>query len=322
MNRIMYYYFYFCIIHFLLIIYASDSNETLMGHAYDTEVVRKKFGSLIALLKTTNNKEVTRCPNPSFMMPLCTTVIPGLERDLRSVDDDKYIVAKSVSKLRSNIEKLTLERYNRTGLYKYGLYPYLETTPFLERHNIFAQEIAKTKPKKIFDIGAYYTPMILFIDNYCPEEITILEPILDPVSATIPCRVKTNKINVNKKLLVHIMPIGFAAYYKSLVNYKRMKADKSHDKNTHTNPDAVICLGCDHHYGPSRSHLEHAFERPYTLFLEFPARYRGSPYVNMGKGRDDQSKGLHLKMEKTLHLNYNISTFTYVDRSMRIIHMV
>ena len=37
---------------------------------------------------------------------------------------------------------------------------------------------------------------------------------------------------------------------------------------------------------------------------------------------EDREKGLLVKMDKSLHLDYNEGNFTYVDRSLRIIKMV
>jgi hypothetical protein len=36
-------------------------------------------------------------------------------------------------------------------------------------------------------------------------------------------------------------------------------------------PSAVVCIGCDSHYGPNRRLLETSFPKPYTLYLEYPS---------------------------------------------------
>ena len=103
------------------------------------------------------------------------------------------------------------------------------------------------------DIGAYYNPINLFFkDNFCPSSVVVVEPILDALSAIVPCQ--------NGKSTHYLfLPITFKYYLRI--------------KDMVPQSDSVVCIGCDSHYGPNRKLLETSFLRPYKLFLEYPSEY-------------------------------------------------
>lgn len=40
----------------------------------------------------------------------------------------------------------------------------------------------------VMDIGAYYNPINLFLSpEVCPDSVIVIEPILDPLSVSVPC---------------------------------------------------------------------------------------------------------------------------------------
>ena len=193
-----------------------------------------------------------QCHNKLMMMPYCTHLIPGVTKS--------GSLMKHIIKLRDEIEKLTIKRYNRTGLYKYGLYPYLEKDEFMWRQRYLGQEASKDKVRHLLDIGSYYNPIHLFM-NHCPETVTIVEPILDPLSVRLPCPAGHTGARVQ---LVHFLPIAF----------KDFATDAAKIQETIIpSPDGVVCIGCDFHYGPSQQDMKCSFKRPYRVYLEYPASY-------------------------------------------------
>ena len=137
----------------------------------------------------------------------------------------------------------------------FALYPYLESPEFLWRQETFGKMISERKGMNIVDIGAYYNPIYFFlVDGHCPESVVIVEPILQAISAKVPC-----KFDRSKKVHIVFLPITFK-FYKSIME----KLPR---------PDSVVCVGCDSHYGPNRRQLETTFTRPYSLYFEYPIQY-------------------------------------------------
>ena len=92
----------------------------------------------------------------------------------------------------------------------FALYPYLESPEFLWRQETFGVKLAERKAKNIVDVGAYYNPINFFLpSSHCPDSVVVIEPILQAVSANIPCQSDTNK-----KIHVVFLPITFKMYIK------------------------------------------------------------------------------------------------------------
>jgi hypothetical protein len=107
--------------------------------------------------------------------------------------------------------------------------------------------------QNILDIGAYYNPINLFFkDNFCPSSVVVVEPILDALSAIVPCPGGSSTHYL-------FLPITFKFYLRI--------------KDSVPKSDSIVCIGCDSHYGPNRKLLETSFPRPYKLFLEYPSEY-------------------------------------------------
>eukprot|EP01036_Dinobryon_divergens_P027026 gene27026-35735_t len=149
----------------------------------------------------------------------------------------------------------------------------------------------------LIDIGAYYNPIHLFLaGDVCPVTIMIIEPILNPLSVSIPC------VGNNREKSTHVlfMPITFK-YYMSI-------------KQMLPRPETVVCIGCDSHYGPNRKMLETAFFRPYTLYLEYPSDYvHNKPF----KGMLGDGIGEKLLFAKKLQPKTNETQYT--KRVMKVI---
>ncbi|RYH25833.1 hypothetical protein EON65_15180 [archaeon] len=151
----------------------------------------------------------------------------------------------------------------------------------------------------IIDVGAYYNPIHLFLgQGVCPENVLIVEPILDALSVQIPCQSSPD----NKKAThVIFLPITFK-YYMTI-------------KDTLPRIETVVCIGCDSHYGPSRYMLETAFRRPYTLYLEYPHDYiHNAPYRKMqGNGPGEQLLFMSRFQAKTNETIYTKRVMKVID---------
>ena len=96
------------------------------------------------------------------------------------------------------------------------------------RHLIFGKLLSTRLIVNLIDIGAYYNPIHLFLaGDLCLLNILIIEPILDPLSVSIPC-VDNNK---DKRTHVLFLPITFRYY----MDIKQMLPK----------PETVVCIGCD-----------------------------------------------------------------------------
>ena len=79
-------------------------------------------------------------------------------------------------------------------------------------------------------------------------------------------------------------------------------------------PNAVICIGCDSHYGPNRKMLETAFNRPYTLYIEYPSEYiHNAPFKKM------MGKGIGEKLSFHYKFQPNTNLTQYTKRVMKVI---
>jgi len=247
-----------------------------------------------------NSLDSKKCPDHTYLMPECTHCIPGLIKSKGS--ETCGTLSPLAARLRNQIEKLTIERFgkNPDPKRKYGLYPYLEKSEFLFRQQKFGSMLEKSKPRHIIDIGSYYNPINLFIGSHCPESVVIVEPILDALSAHVPCPPKQSSGAVKTYTHVIILPIPFSYYMKT--------------KKYLPVPDTVVCIGCDGMFGPSRRMLDTAFQRPYTLYMEYPEKYYHDQAFNKMLG---DGPGEKMIMEERNILKTNQTQ--YVDRMMKII---
>eukprot|EP01038_Epipyxis_sp_PR26KG_P009269 gene9269-12486_t len=245
----------------------AQSNENRLKEFYDKYNLKGTGGS---------KNGAKQCDDTSKLMPSCTECIPGTKLSSTTNRCDSFIPSSSL--IREEILRLTNERFgDKVDKNKpFGLYPYLEGSEFMSRHLTFGKMLSTQPITTLIDIGAYYNPIFLFLaNNICPKNIIVIEPILDPLSVHIPCSTITTS---NENTFTHIMflPVTFK-YYMDIRSKLPM-------------PETVVCIGCDSHYGPSRKMLETSFERPYSLYIEYPSEYiHNVPFKKMlgdGKGEE------------------------------------
>lgn len=151
--------------------------------------------------------------------------------------------------------------------------------------------------RHVMDIGAYYNPINLFLSpDVCPESVTIIEPILDALSAYVPCA-----SDHSKHTHFMILPVTFHSFVLSAASFPK--------------PDALVCIGCDAHYGTSRKLLETTFAKPFTLYLEYPLNYKPDEVFEDMNGLEKGERLLY-----KLLIQPNTTATTYTKRMMKVIH--
>ena len=150
--------------------------------------------------------------------------------------------------------------------------------------------------RHVMDIGAYYNPINLFLSpDVCPESVTIIEPILDALSAYVPCASDHSKHT-------HFMILPVTAHYVGLFAASFPK------------PDTIVCIGCDANYGPSRKLLETTFPKPFTLYLEYALDYKPNKVFEAINGEEKGETVLYKHSFQP-----NTSETTYTKRMMKVI---
>lgn len=242
--------------------------------------------------------DTTYCPDNTKLLPACNECIPGLQKGSGSDSCNEYIPASR--SIRDEIKKLTDERYGDKPVVDrpFGLYPYLEKPDFMSRQITFGKMMSAPTSvvRNVMDIGAYYNPINLFMSpEVCPASVIVIEPILDALSVLVPCA-----SDATKKTHIMFLPITFK-YYMNIAS-------------SLPKPETVVCIGCDSHYGPNRKMLETAFERPYTLYLEYPSEYvHNTPFKRM----NGEDPGEELSFIRKFQPKTNETQYT--KRVMKII---
>lgn len=264
---------------------------------------------IAAFYERLKQSDAKYCEDRTRMLPDCKECIPGLTTSsVESTTCDTYIPGSA--KIRDEIEGLTKDRYanlpEEKGRYPrpFGLYPYLEKGDFMVRQEKFAEKLVEYGAKNVIDIGAYYNPINLFTPkSTCFDSVVVVEPILDALSVYIPCDTSATTNNEKKHTHVMFLPVTFRYYARDVVS--RIPTE---------NPDAVVCIGCDGHYGPTRRMLENTFPRPFTIYIEYPTEYYHNPPFNrmLGKGHNEV-----LLYHKLLMPHTNETTYT--RRALKII---
>jgi hypothetical protein len=265
--------------------------------------------------KRLSEPDVKYCSDKTKLLPNCNECIPGMQQSAGSQSCDQFAPASRA--IRDEIRQLVIQRFglDTSPDRKYGLYPCklffclffflfdlyfldLEKKDFLYRQVTFGRMISERKVKNIIDIGAYYNPINLFLSSTsCPESIIIIEPILDALSAMVPCSGE----NSERSTHIIVLPITF----KNYITIKQKLPP----------PETVVCIGCDSHYGPNRKMLETSFLRPFSLFLEYPSEYLpNGPFKKMMGTTDDREK-------MTFIHKFQVSTneTIYTKRVMKVI---
>lgn len=265
--------------------------------AYFVQALSDNKSQLDKFYELTKSPNAITCQDKTLLMPDCTRCIPGLVKK-----EACRKLSPSTVKLRNEFEGLTTSRFGKPAdpKRKYALYPYLEQSGFLIRQRKFGALIEQKKPKHILDIGSYYNPIHLFIGSHCPESVVIFEPLLDALSIHIPCSNTIANTSDNQFTHVAILPMVFHNYNKT--------------KNHFPSPDAIVCIGCDAHYGPNRNMLETSFKRPYTLYLEYPHDYFLDEAFHSMPGKNE---GAQLLLDELHEVDSNMTD--YYRRHMKVI---
>ena len=187
----------------------------------------------------------SRCDDQRRLMPSCERCVPGLS-------GDSCELPRETIQVRAATAALVRKRYPDSDR-PLALYPYLETEEFLRRQRVVGERLERDRPRHVVDVGAYFNPIHLFLREHCPSSVVVIEPILEPLSALVPCG-RGGATNGSTHVL-HL-PLTFKRY---LLIRHSLPSD----------PDAVVCIGCDSHHGPSKLELLRSWSRPYTLYLEF-----------------------------------------------------
>lgn len=225
-----------------------------------------------------NNRHIVQCRDNTKLMPFCKSCITDLGKVdggtngnmPHSGNSSKCSISDKTRQLREQIASIARGRYSQSQNIKYSLnlYPYLSKNPFMQRHELVGSWLSRDQPRRVLDIGTYTNPLQNFIsDEYCPELIVSIEPCGelstiskhgDPwQSIMYPCH---DESGGSTHLLV--IPITIQEYVLS------------HHFAT-TDYDAVVCIGCDVHYGPKLQDFE-ALRGPFHLYLGFALLYEPS----------------------------------------------
>ena len=274
--------------------------------------------------------DVKYCEDKTRLLPLCKECIPGLQQGAGSMTCNEFIPSSKA--IRDEIKRLTDQRYghNPVADRPFGLYPCkstevkhfppvsftfssyitdsiqiyvllimcvdLEKPDFMSRQLTFGKMLSQKPVRTLIDIGAYYNPIHLFMaPNSCPSTVIVIEPILDPLSISVPCSGASS--SEGKATYVHILPITFKFYMGVMDMLEQQAVPK---------PETVVCIGCDSHYGPNRHMLETAFPRPYALYIEYPSEYiHNTPFKKMnGQGMGEEMVYINKFQPKTNETQY------------------
>jgi hypothetical protein len=295
---------------------------------FGAQAIEKEVDRLASFYKRLEQPDVEYCVDRTRLLPDCKECIPGLKVGAGSSTCNEYVPASS--KIRNEIGQLTKERYGDklNPARPFGLYPYLEMPEFMQRQKMFGKMLGEFKARHVVDIGAYYNPIHLFLSSgHCPISVVVIEPILDALSALVPCGESGGNTlggaegGKNTKTHVIFLPITFRYYASFVAPYNPVDGPRAGAPQASQvtvalpHPDHVVCIGCDSHYGPPRKLLETTFARPFTLLLEYPVDYvHNRPYRTMG---DSNIPGE--KMIFTQNFQYRTNETRYTKRMMKAI---
>lgn len=209
------------------------------------------------------------CSDAALVMPACTRCIVGGGVPAAGGGCPPPSEAV-VGAFRAEVAALAATRFG-AGAAVSGepphLYPYLETTAFTARHALFAHWMASEAPASILEIGGYFQSMSLFLHGFCPTLIVNVDPIFDASSAIVPC-VGSGATGGGESHAA-VVPATARDFFSNIAAVAgALLPPRGHW-------DAVVCVGCDAHYGPTAAHFL-ALPRPTTIYIEFPLAYAPS----------------------------------------------
>lgn len=207
------------------------------------------------------------CSDAALVMPACARCIIG--GGVPAVGGGCPPPADAVSAIRAEVATLAATRFG-AGASISGepphLYPYLETTAFTARHALLAHWMASEAPASILEIGGYFQSAGNFLHGFCPELVVNVDPIFDTSSAIVPC---VGSGAGGGETHVAVVPATARDFFSNVAAVAgALVPPRGHW-------DAVVCVGCDAHYGPTAAHFL-ALPRPTTLYLDFALAYAPS----------------------------------------------
>jgi len=152
-------------------------------------------------------------------------------------------------------------------------YPYLATESLAVRQVVVASMLARTRPRRILDVGFYWRPIYRYIHSFCPDEIVGLEPVADPVSVAVPCPPGTRTSGGREVMMVHTLSMGIQQFnelggMQPAVEWGEFPGRPAAGPMAF---DSVVCLGCEGDFVQAAD-LE-AYSRPFSLAVEWPPQF-------------------------------------------------
>jgi hypothetical protein len=185
-----------------------------------------------------------------------------------------------------------------------ALYPYLSSDGMRSRQALVSHRMQNRFPRRILDIGPYFSPIHQFLGKGCPREIVSVEVVGEAAKTQPPfpgyARRPYDSVEVaclsggSTHLLVAPVTVqSFLSKWKSHLDM---------------NFDAVVCLGCDAHFGPSPADLLSLSQNgAFDLYVEYPTAYAPSREA-FGKLREQGS--ILFEADMLVHEVNNVTEFS------------
>ena len=191
-----------------------------------------------------------KCNDPHKLMPLCNKIIPGL-----LTKSGTYYLSEESFEMR----RLLFQQAAKRNIYgTCAANRHLTTRTLRHRQQYAGKILDAIKPKNILDIGPYANPIHAFM-THCPESVFMIEPCGELAhngdkawsSEEVSCGSdgSTSIHNVIPQKIKTFIHSSYAEYF-----------------------DAVVCIGCDKHHGPTWGDLM-SLPRPFHLILEYASAY-------------------------------------------------
>lgn len=110
------------------------------------------------------------CEKTERSFPDCKECIFGLEKS-------SCTVTKEIETLREELRSVAQSRYS-TDI----LYPYLLSGEMRARQAVLGYWLKHFDAKSVLDIGAYASPILDYIHDYCPTSYFVIEPMAELIT--------------------------------------------------------------------------------------------------------------------------------------------
>jgi hypothetical protein len=193
------------------------------------------------------------CAKAERAFPECNECIFGLEKS-------SCTVSREIETLREELRTIAQSRYSNDILY-----PYLLSGEMRARQAMLGYWLKYFDAKNVLDIGAYASPILDYVHDYCPTSYFVIEPMADLITKGKPYASGSVRCpaEVRSWILVTISPAT---------------ADKIAKLHPEQPFDALICIGCDGVHGPKQDDFfnPRAVASRFVLLLEYSSKYRPS----------------------------------------------